>query len=86
MSYFEYTFTGEVDSNLDEKTEFLVKSVYENNAPYYLVKYYDTVINDNKKERTFILTSALNIKDYIHNNIFNNCKMNVEVYFKQRIY
>lgn len=86
MSHFEYIFTGELDSNLEEKTETLVKSVYNNNAPYNLINYYDTVINDDKKERTIILTSSSNIKDYILNNCFTNCKMNVVTYYKQYIY
>jgi hypothetical protein len=86
MSHFEYILTGELDSNLEEKTDLFIKSIYHNNAPYYLIKYYDTVINEDKKERTFILTSSINLKDYIMYNFFNNCNMNVVVYFKHRVY
>lgn len=84
MSYFEFVFSGIVTPEYEEKTKLLLKTINENVVPFVFHKYYDETITDDKKNRTLIVHSQLNMSDYLYRH-FANCGLEYRVYYKQRI-
>jgi len=87
MSYFEYLIVGDLTPTLEERTNLLVNTMSNGGAPFYISKYYDEPIptTDDKKRRTIVLTSPINIKTYLFNTFFNNCPVDLVGYYKQRL-
>jgi len=81
MSYFEYIFNGEVTTLLEEQTKNIFDIINNGTAPFVLDKYYDEEINE-KKMRTIILKSKLNMVPHILFNLFNGSKVYLQAYHK----
>jgi hypothetical protein len=84
MSYFEYVIIGDVTPLYDEKTAFILSQINEGIALYRLDKYTDEVIAEEKKRRTMILTSPVNVWNVLYP-IFKDTNLITLGYFKQRI-
>ena len=84
MSYFEYTFIGDLTPKFEEKTQFLLTKVNEGYVPFKLEKYYDEDISVDKKKRTLILRSPINVSEYLYSTM-NECNLEMVAYFKQRL-
>jgi len=84
-SFYEYYYTGELNEKMEEITKNIINNINLSMCTYNLVKYYDTELGENKKNRTFYFTSPLNINTFIYNSFFTNCDIKMEVYYKQRI-
>ena len=69
MNYFEYTVEVEVTEEVEKKTKYLFDMIKNGTNPFYLCKITDEIIEDdeNKKIRTFTLTSLSNINHIIIN-------------------
>lgn len=80
MSHFEYTFTGDLTSSLEDQTKNIITIVSNGNSPFVLQKYYDEEA-DGKKTRTIILTSLINMVPHILN-LFNGSKVRLQAYHK----
>lgn len=85
MSYFEYILTGDLNKNLEERTNLIIDKLTKGTLPFSLIKYYDEEVNEDKKIRIFILASNINITNYIYFEYFKDCSMDISVYFKQKI-
>lgn len=86
MSYFEYNYTGELTETFEQKTKEIVDLVSQGIVPFYVVKYWDDVIDGTeKKRRTLVLSSPINLVNYFQINFFKDCVLDRAVYFKQRI-
>jgi hypothetical protein len=88
MSYFEYQIVGDLTPTLEEKTTNLVNAISYGNAPFYIQKYYDEPIpnTEDKKKRTIILTSPVNVRNYLFSNFFTDySSFDFVAYYKQRI-
>lgn len=86
MAAFEYVYSGDLTPVLEEKTTLITQGITGGTVPFNLVKYYDEdVSGTDKKKRTFVLVSPVNITDYLYNNYFKDCNMVMNVYYKQRI-
>lgn len=84
MSYFEYVFSGVLTTEFEEKTNELVKQMTENYVPYIIHKYIDEVYMEEKKKRTLIIYSQVNMRDYLYNK-FSGCGLEMRMYLKQEI-
>ncbi len=84
MSYFEYTFIGDLTPEYEEKTKFLIEKVNEGSVHFKLEKYYDENITADKKKRTIVIISPVNISDYLFY-IMRDCNLMYVAYFKQRL-
>lgn len=84
MSYFEYTFTGDLTPEYEEKTKLLIAKVNEGSVPYKLEKYFDEEITTDKKKRTIIVISPVNVLDHLYS-IMCGCNLMYVAYFKQRL-
>ena len=73
MNYFEYTVEVEVTEDLEKKTKILFDMIKDGRNPFYLYKMSDETIDENKKIRTFTLTSLYNINQIIINFFSGNC-------------
>jgi hypothetical protein len=73
MNYFEYTVEVEVTEDLEKKTKILFDMIKDGRNPFYLYKMSDETIDENKKIRTFTLTSLSNINHIIINFFSGNC-------------
>lgn len=89
VSYYEYTISGSLTPLYEDKTVSLVENVKLGVVPFVLVKYWDELENypveNDKKKRTIVLTSALNIVDYLRNACFKDCVLNITCFYKQQI-
>jgi hypothetical protein len=85
MSHFEYILTGELNDAFEEKTQFLLAKINEGCAAYYISEYKDEEINPETKKRTIIITSQINIWEYLYSTLAE-CKNNLKMtaYYKQR--
>lgn len=84
MSYFEFTFVGELTPIFEEKTQFLLSKINDGAFNYKLEKYYDDEISEEKKRRTLIITSPVNNWDYLFQ-VMKDVNVQYIGYFKQRI-
>jgi len=88
VSYFEYTLTGSLTPLYEEKTNAILEGVKTGFVPFSFVKYWDEsedlTTESDKKKRTIILTSPLNIVDYLNNACFKDCNLNITCFYKQR--
>ena len=73
MNYFEYTVEVEVTEDVEKKTKYLFDMIKDGRNPFYLYKMSDETIDENKKIRTFTLTSLSNINHIIINFFSGNC-------------
>lgn len=84
MSFYEYIFSGILTPEYEEKTNELLKDINRQYVPYVIHKYIDEEIDDEKKNRTIIIHSHLNITSQLSYK-FINCKLDMRVYLKQQI-
>ena len=75
MNYFEYTVEVEVSEDVEKKTKNLFDMIKDGRNPFYLCKMADEIIegDENKKIRTFTLTSLSNINHIILHFFSGNC-------------
>jgi len=86
MGLYEFIYSGDVTPLLEEKTKLLIDGISAGNVPFNLVKYYDEEITGtDKKKRTFVLTSVININNYLYMNYFKNSNMVMNVYYKELV-
>ena len=84
MSYFEYVFIGDLTPLFEEKTAFVLSQINEGTALYRIDKYTDEVVAEDKKRRTMILTSPVNVWNVLYP-IFKDTNIITLGFFKQRI-
>jgi hypothetical protein len=84
MSYFEYVMIGDLTPVFEEKTSFILSQINEGVALYRIDKYTDEVVAEDKKKRTLILTSAVNVWNVLYP-IFKDTNIITLGFFKQRI-
>ena len=75
MNYFEYTIEVEVTEDIEKKTKLLFDMIKDGRNPFYLQKMSDEKVDgdENKKIRTFTLTSLSNIHHIILHFFSGNC-------------
>jgi hypothetical protein len=75
MNYFEYTVEVEVTEDVEKKTKNLFDMIKDGRNPFYLYKMVDEIIegDENKKNRTFTLTSLSNINNIVIHFFSGNC-------------
>jgi hypothetical protein len=75
MNYFEYTVEVEVTEDVEKKTKYLFDMIKDGRNPFYLYKMVDEIIegDENKKIRTFTLTSLSNINNIVIHFFSGNC-------------
>ena len=84
MSYFEYVMIGDLTPIFEEKTAFVLSQINEGVALYRIDKYTDEVVAEDKKKRTLILTSPVNVWNVLYP-IFKDTNIITLGFFKQRI-
>ncbi len=84
MSYFEYVLIGDLTPLFEEKTAFVLSQINEETALYRIDKYTDEVVAEDKKRRTMILTSPVNVWNVLYP-IFKDTNIITLGFFKQRI-
>lgn len=72
MNYFEYTIEVEITEDVEKKTKLLFDMIKEGRNPFYLHKISDEE-DENKKIRTFTLTSLSNINQIVLHFFSGNC-------------
>jgi hypothetical protein len=74
MNYFEYTVEVEVTEDIEKKTKNLFEMIKTGRSPFNLYKLSDETLegDENKKIRTFTLTSFTNINHIILNYFSGN--------------
>jgi len=84
MSYFEYTITGELTPEYDEKTKVFLERITNGTAFYNLSKYWDEEVTSEKKNRTIVLTTPTNMWIYLYDMI-KGLNLSLVGHYKQRI-
>lgn len=84
MSYYEFVFSGILTPEYEGKVNDLLKSINDDYLPIIIHKYMDEVICEEKKNRTLILHSHLNMWDYLYR-MFADCGLEMKAYYKSRI-
>jgi len=84
MSYYEFIIMGDLTPKYEEKTQMILDEINEGTAIYRLEKYYDEEITTDKKKRTVVITSPLNITNNLYG-IVKDCNLQMVGYYKQRI-
>jgi len=84
MSYFEFVFTGNLTPVYEDKTNEFLKEINNYYVPYTIHKIIDEDIGDDKKNRTIIIHSHLNITDVLSKK-FLSCRLHMNLYWKQQI-
>jgi hypothetical protein len=84
MSYFEFVFNGILTPVYEEKSNEILNEVNKYYVPYVIHKFIDEDIEDDKKKRTIILHSHINVIDMLSKK-FINCGLDTRVYWKQQI-
>jgi len=80
MNHFEYTVEVPVTEAVEKATNDIYNSIKEGRCLFNLCKVVDEG-DDDKKTRTFVITSPANIHHIIHP-MFSNYGMKVQCYFK----
>jgi len=83
MSYFEFIFSGDLTPEYEEKTKLLLKQINEGFVPFKIEKYYDEDISTDKKKRTIVIVSHINVWEYL-NLQMQDLKLMFVAYYKQR--
>jgi len=84
MSHFEFILTGNLTPDVEERSKQLLNDNNKYYIPYVIHKYIDEDIGEDKKNRTIIVHSHLNISDFLLKK-FVNCGLELRVYWKQQI-
>jgi len=84
MSYYEFILSGNLTPELEEKSKLLLEEVNKYYVPYNIHKFIDEEIAEDKKKRTIVIYSQMNIKDFLLKK-FMNCGLEMLIYFKQQI-
>lgn len=90
IQYYEYTLEGELTPLYEEKTNLITEQMNARSIPLTLVKYWDekmdTSLDIDKKKRTIVLVCDIFFNaDYLKNNFFKDCDLNITCFYKQRI-
>jgi len=84
MSFFEYNITADITPLLEEQTTKLL-NIQNHGVPFFhVVSFSDEVVSEEKKRRSFVLTSPTNIWNFFFNH-FKDSSAEMKVYQKQRI-
>jgi|688.fasta_scaffold180824_3 hypothetical protein len=85
MSYFEYFFTGILTPEVENKTSLLLNEMNNYYTPPFSVhKIIDEGLDEEKKTRTLIIHSHINVTNYLVRH-FAGCDMKPNAYWKQQI-
>jgi hypothetical protein len=85
MSYFEYIFTGILTPEVEQNSTRLLNEM--NNyytPPFSIQKFVDETLDEEKKQRTIIIHSQIQVSDYLAS-VFSGCDMKLTGYWKQQI-
>jgi hypothetical protein len=84
MSHFEFIISGDVTPEFDGKIKQVLDNMNTGRAVYGLQKYVDEDVSAEKKRRTLVLVSPMNVWNHLYD-IFKGCGLEFQVYHKQRI-
>ena len=84
MSYYEFMFSGVLTPEYETKSNDILKDINKYYVPYVIHKFIDEEISEDKKYRTIIIHSQMNIVDMLSRK-FMNCGLEMRVYFKLQI-
>ena len=83
MNYFEYIIDVPVTEEVETKTNSIIGMIKQGNVPFNLYKIIDEGENE-KKHRTFIITSLYNIHNII-SQLFIGTSPIYQCYYKSRV-
>jgi hypothetical protein len=84
MSYFEYIISGDMTPEFDDKIKIVLNNINTGKCLYAFQKYTDEDVGVDKKRRTVVLVSPVNVWNHIYE-IFRGCGLEFQVYYKQRV-
>jgi hypothetical protein len=84
MSYFEFIISGESSPEFDDRIKFVLNNINNGGALYTIQKYTDEDVSPDKKKRTLVLVSPINVWTTIYD-IFKGNELEFQVYYKQRV-
>ena len=61
MSYYEFILTGALTTDVEEKSKQLIDDINKYYVPYHINKFVDEDIGNDKKNRTIIIHSHMNM-------------------------
>jgi hypothetical protein len=84
MNYLEYVIEFIITEETEKKTKEIMDIIKEGKCAFNFIKYIDEDDVDNKKKRTFILTSYSNISQMLFH-LFNGIEVKYSCYIKSPI-
>lgn len=84
MNYLEYTIEFTITDETDKKTKEIMDLVKDGKCAFNFIKYIDEDIEDEKRKRTFILTSYSNISQILFK-LFHGIEAKYNCYIKSPI-
>lgn len=84
MSYFEFIVSGDLTPAFEEKTNELLSNINQGLALYAIQRYMDEEIAPEKKRRTLVIVSPMNIWEHIYG-MLKGLGLEIQGYNKQRI-
>jgi hypothetical protein len=84
MSYYEYIIRGELTSEFEGKVNEMLNLINTGRVLFAIQRYTDDEIDMDKKRRTLVLVSPINVVSQVYD-LFRNIGVEIEVYYKQRI-
>ena len=84
MNYLEYTIEFIVTEETDKKTNEIMDFIKEGRCAFNFIKFIDEELENDKKQRTFILTSYSNISQLLFK-VFNGIEAKYYCHIKSPI-
>lgn len=81
MNFFEYIIEVPINEAVEKRTEDILNMIKEGICCFNLHKISDEEISEDKKKRTFILTSYSNIAQFLYK-LFNGLQVKFTCYNK----
>ena len=84
MSYYEYIISGDLTVDFENKVNNMLDLINTGRVLFAVQKYTDDEIEMDKKRRTLVLVSPLNVVNQVYD-LYKNIGVEIQVYYKQRI-
>ncbi len=84
MSYFEFIISGDSSPEFDDRINVVLNNINNGTALYAIQKYTDEDVSPDKKKRTLVLVSPMNVWTTIYE-IFKGYGLEFQAYYKQRV-